>query len=158
MLYSQPFNLKMRTRILHARFAVRKSRPGVGQGLFATDILNKGDFILEYAGKKIPTRVADSLSSRYLFEIDRKWTIDGSKRSNIARYINHSCEPNCEGELHGGRILIYATRNIVRGEELTINYGEEYFNEFIRPIGCKCEKCILEVSSYSPSLPLPQMS
>ena len=136
----------MRTKILQARFAIRKSRPGLGQGLFATASLRKGDFVLEYAGKRIPTRRADSMSSRYLFEIDRKWTVDGSKRSNIARYINHSCEPNCEGAIRGGRGLIYSTRAIEKGEELTINYGEEYFNEFIKPIGCKCDKCAVGFS------------
>lgn len=131
----------MRTRILHARFAIRKSRPGLGHGLFATASLGRGDFILEYTGRRIPTRQADALASRYLFEIDRRWTIDGSSRSNIARYINHSCTPNCEGDIRDGRILIYAARDIVKGEEFTIDYGEEYFDEFIRPTGCKCMKC-----------------
>lgn len=142
----------MRTRIFHARFAVRKSRPGLGHGLFATAALKKGDFVLEYTGRRIPTRKADSLSSRYLFEIDGRWTIDGSSRSNIARYINHSCEPNCEGDLREARILIYAARDIARGEELTIDYGEEYFAEFIRPVGCKCQKCSEQQTANSEQL------
>ena len=131
----------MKTRILHARFAIRKSRPGLGHGLFATAPLKSGDFVLEYTGRKIPTPRADTLPTRYLFEIDRRWTIDGSSRSNIARYINHSCSPNCEGDIRGGRILIYAARDIKKGEEFTIDYGEEYFDEFIKPVGCKCNKC-----------------
>lgn len=131
----------MRRSILQAKYAVRKSRPGLGQGLFATSGISRGDFVLEYVGKRIPTSLADTLKSRYLFEIDRKWTVDGSVRSNIARYINHSCAPNCEAELREGRILIYAARQIAKGEELTIDYGEEYFDEFIRPVGCKCEAC-----------------
>ena len=131
----------MRRTILHARFAIRKSRPGLGHGLFATQAMRKGDFILEYTGHKIPTLLADTLKARYLFEIDRRWTVDGSERSNIARYINHSCDPNCEAELRQGHILIHAARDIKKGEELGMNYGEEYFDEFIRPIGCKCFKC-----------------
>ena len=84
----------MKTQMLQARFAIRKARPGMGFGLFALVPLRKGDFILEYTGKKIPTPQADVSKSRYLFEIDREWTIDGSLRTNIARYINHSCKPN----------------------------------------------------------------
>lgn len=131
----------MKKSILQARFAVRKVNPDVGQGLFATDWIKKGDFILEYAGKKIPTKRADAMKSRYLFEIDRKWTIDGTTRANLARYINHSCAPNCEAEIKKGKILVYAVRDIAKGEELTIDYGEEYFDEFIRPVGCKCARC-----------------
>lgn len=132
----------MRRTILHARFAVRKARPGLGHGLYATALLRKGDFIVEYSGKQISTSYADTLKTRYLFEIDGTWTIDGSDMHNIARYVNHSCEPNCECEIRDGRVLIYATRDIEKGEEITIDYGEEYFDEFIRPVGCKCERCV----------------
>lgn len=121
---------------------VRRSRPGLGRGLFTTVPITKGDFVIEYTGKKIPTAYADTLKTRYLFEIDSDWTIDGSSPENTARYINHSCRPNCESELRDGRILIYAVRNIQKGEELTMDYGDEYFDEFIRPHGCKCEKCL----------------
>ncbi len=135
----------MRRTLLQARFAVRRSRPGLGHGLFATGAIKKGDFILEYRGEKIPTPYADTLASRYLFEIDNKWTIDGKTRSNIARYINHSCEPNCEAEIRGEHILIYATCDVQQGEELSIDYGEEYFDEFIKPTGCKCARCAREL-------------
>lgn len=121
-----------------APVVVRKSRSGTGQGLFAAVSIKKGDFILEYTGTKIPTVLADISKSRYLFEIDSEWTIDGSPRSNIARYINHSCEPNAEAEIHDGKILISAVRDIEGGEEVTIDYDTEYFDEFIRPVGCKC--------------------
>lgn len=131
----------MRGTILQAKFAVRKSRPGLGHGLFATSVLRCGDFVLEYKGKRIPTAFADTLKSRYLFEIDQSWTIDGATRANIARYVNHSCEPNCEATIRDGHVLIYAARNIAQGEEITIDYGEEYFDEFIRPLGCKCAAC-----------------
>lgn len=96
---------------------------------------------MEYTGKKIPTHVADALKTRYLFELDSEWTIDGEEESNIARYINHACTPNAEAEIHDDRILISATRDILPGEEITIDYGEEYFDEFIRPAGCKCQAC-----------------
>ncbi len=120
--------------------------PGLGHGLFATASHKKGGFILEYIGKRIPTFMADESRSRYLFEVDGEWTIEGSLKSNIARYINHSCVPNCGVELREGHILIYASRNIENGEEFTIDYGEEYFEEFIRPVGCKCRHCAFSVS------------
>ena len=123
---------------IDARFEIRESMPDVGQGLFATAPIGRGDFILEYTGEKIPTALADTSKSRYLFEIDEDWTIDGSSLSNIARYINHSCEPNTEAQIEDGHIMIYALRNISTGEELTIDYDTEYFDEFIRPLGCKC--------------------
>ena len=121
-----------------ARVAVRRGRPGTGLGLFATDYFKKGEMVIEYTGKKITTKKADTLGTKYLFEIDEKWTIDGSPRTNLARYVNHACEPNCEAEIDGTRIFYYAMRPIDSGEELTIDYGEEYFDEFIKPYGCKC--------------------
>ncbi len=124
------------------RFVVRKSAAGKGQGLFALKPIKKGDFILEYIGRKIPTALADTLTTRYLFEIDEKWTIDGSERSNAARYINHSCDPNCEVYIEKSRIMIYAVKNIAVGEELSYDYGDEYFDEFLRPVGCRCGSAI----------------
>lgn len=119
------------------RFTLKKSH-GKGLGLFANVPLTKGDFVIEYTGKKIPTHIADTLTTKYLFEIDSDWTIDGAVRSNTARYINHSCDPNCEAEIRDGRIMIYAVRDIAREEELTFDYGDEYFNEFLRRPGCRC--------------------
>ena len=132
-----------------ARYITRRSKPGLGNGLFATAPIQKGEFILEYTGKRIPTKEADELTTRYLFEIDDQWTIDGSTRSNTARYVNHSCRPNCEARIEKGKILYYATRNIKEGEEIVIDYGDEYFDEFIRPYGCKCGVCNEEFRSQS---------
>ncbi len=131
----------MRAAILHARFAVRRSKPGLGYGLFAAASIREGDFVLEYKGRHIPSAATDTMKTRYLFEVDASWTIDGSSRDNTARYINHSCAPNCEAELKDGKVLIFASRDIEHGEELSIDYGEEYFKEFIEPYGCKCAKC-----------------
>ena len=139
----------MRITTVHDdRFVVRNSRPGTGLGLFATTTIRKGDFILEYTGEKIPTRIADESPSRYLFEIDDEWTIDGETLGNTARYINHDCHPNTEAEIsEDDRIEIHATRDIASGEELTIDYGDEYFDEFIRPVVCKCASCEKELVS-----------
>lgn len=127
-------------------FHIRKSRSG--KGLFAARSIKKGEFVIEYTGKRMPTKEADELSTRYLFDLENGWTIDGSPMSNIARWINHSCEPNCETDIQDERILIFAVRDIAVGEELSFDYGEEYFDEFIKPVGCTCNAC---VSSPAPT-------
>lgn len=122
----------------------------MGLGLFARVTIKDGDFILEYTGERIATAFADALNTKYLFEINKAWTIDGSPRSNTARYINHACEPNCEADIKKGKIMIHACRDISIGEELTMDYGEEYFDEFIKPYGCKCASCEAEKVPESP--------
>ena len=121
-----------------AAVEVKPSHSGMGDGLFAAGDIGKGDFIVEYTGKIITTKAADALKTRYLFELDEDWTIDGEGLSNTARYINHGCSPNAEAEIQDGHILISALRVIRAGEEITIDYGEEYFDEFIKASGCKC--------------------
>lgn len=128
----------MESTTIDPRFEIRDCGPAVGDGLFARTAIKKGDFVLEYTGAKIPTKIADDSPSRYLFEIDEDWTLDGPVPGNTAGYINHSCEPNVEAEIEDGRINIYATRDIAAGEELGIDYGDEYYDEFIKPIGCRC--------------------
>ncbi len=119
-------------------YEIRDVGTSVGKGLFATEVIPKGTFIIEYTGKKIPTKIADELDTRYLFELDDEWTIDGEDESNTARYINHSCDPNAEAEIEDDKILISAIKDIPAGEEITFDYGQEYFDEFIKPVGCKC--------------------
>lgn len=85
---------------------------------------------------------ADRKGGKYLFEISSRRTVDGTGRDNTARYINHSCRPNCEVDVKNGRIYIYAIKNIKEGEELHYDYGKEYVDEYIKPHGCKCEKCL----------------
>jgi len=121
-------------------FKVFRTGNGAGFGLKTLVPFKKGDFVIEYIGKKEKNKDVEFNTTKYLFEIDDKYTIDGSPRFNIARYINHSCDPNCEVEIEKGHINIYALRKIEPGEEITYDYGEEYFDEFIKPFGCKCPK------------------
>src|SRR6266699_7303359 len=76
-----------------------------------------------------------------MFEINSRWTVDGSARSNSGRYANHSCRPNAESELKKSKVILRAIRAIEVGEEITYDYGEEYFELFIKPNGCRCAKC-----------------
>jgi uncharacterized protein len=124
-----------------SRRPYRVGRSRTGLGVFATKPIAKGDFIIKYWGPRLPNKKADELDNRYLFEINKRWTIDGSPRRNIARYINHSCRPNAETDIVKGEILISAIKNITPGDEITYDYGKDHFEGFIKPKGCQCEKC-----------------
>jgi SET domain-containing protein len=122
-------------------FVVKRSSAGLG--LFAARAYKKGDLVIEYTGEVISDDEAQRRGGRYLFELNDKWTIDGKGRENTARYINHSCKPNCYPELNDEetRVFIYAKRAIEPGEELTYNYGSYYFKMIMGPHGCRCESC-----------------
>ena len=129
------------TKEARSIYVVKQAAKGTGKGLFATGDISKGAFIIEYKGERIPNEKADTLGTRYLFDLENGFSLDGSPMWNTARWVNHSCEPNAEAELDeedGGRIRIYAATDIAEGEEITIDYGEDYFKDFIRPYGCKC--------------------
>src|SRR5262245_12831974 len=83
-------------------FRIGRSRTGLG--LFATEPIKKGAFIVEYTGRKLTDEQADKLEARgnrYLYEINSRWTIDGKSRKNLGRYANHSCRPNAESHTIG---------------------------------------------------------
>jgi SET domain-containing protein len=117
-------------------------RTATGLGLFTLRPIPSGKRIIEYTGPLISNEEVDKRRGRYFFGVNSRWSIDGSPRSNIARYINHSCRPNAEAFVSGRRVWIWSKRNIKAGEEITYNYGEEYFKDLIKPKGCKCEKCL----------------
>ena len=104
-----------------------------GQGVFARKKIPAGTQILEYEGKRITNEEADELESAdpdnpyhtFFFMISAGMIIDGNQDGNDARWINHSCEPNCETEEdeNGERVFVLAMRDIERGEELTFDYG-----------------------------------
>jgi SET domain-containing protein len=120
-------------------FRVRRSKAGLG--LFATAPIRKGAFIVRYTGRRITNVEADANENQYLFELNSRWTIDGKSRTNVARYINHSCRPNAEVYFVGHTIKIRARRNIKPGEEIGYDYGRDHFDAYIKPKGCRCVKC-----------------
>lgn len=123
------------------KLQVKRSRAGLG--LFAAMPFAKGELVIEYTGEVISEAEANRRGGKYLFELNDHWTIDGTNRSNVARYINHSCRPNCYPELNEDetKVFIYAKRKIAPGEELTYHYGKDYFERVVKPLGCRCEKC-----------------
>ena len=117
-------------------------RTATGLGLFASENIPAGKRIIEYVGPFVSNEEVDRRSwGKYFFAVNTKWSIDGTERSNTARYINHSCRPNAEAFVTGRRVWIWSKRRIKAGEEITYDYGKEYFDMHIKPVGCKCEKC-----------------
>src|ERR1700694_1365068 len=123
----------------------RCGRSRTGLGLFATRPIKKGAKIVRYIGPLLDSKKKkdDAIENKYLFELNNRWTIDGSVRKNIARYINHACKPNAESDVmpRKRKVVIRAIKNIAPGEEINYDYGTDYFKAYLKPIGCKCAAC-----------------
>jgi hypothetical protein len=123
----------------------RVGRSRTGLGLFATKPIKKGTKIIRYFGPLLDSKKKkdDAIENKYLFELNGRWTIDGSVRENIARYINHACKPNAESDVkpRKRKVFIRAIKNIEPGEEINYDYGTDYFKAYLKPIGCKCAAC-----------------
>lgn len=112
-----------------------------GYGVFATSTIPKNKRIIDYAGEKISNRESLRRERRYLanghiwcFKLNRSWVIDAAVGGNVARFINHSCRPNCYSHIVGDTIWIRASRTIKTGEELTYNY----YTDGEGSIPCRC--------------------
>ena len=108
-----------------------------GSGVFATKNIKKNTRIIEYVGEKITKKEGDKRSV-YIFELNKKYDIDGSPKYNTARYLNHSCNPNCEVDVINNEIWISSIKSIKSGAELTYDYGYAFdLNDYKDHI-CKC--------------------
>src|ERR1700709_2079353 len=123
----------------------RVGRSRTGRGLCATEPSKKGAKIVRYFGPILDSKKKkdDAIENKYLFELNGRWTIDGSVRENIARYINHACKPNAESDVspRKRKVVIRAIKNIEPGQEINYDYGTDYFKAYLKPIGCKCDAC-----------------
>src|SRR6202051_1594772 len=123
----------------------RVGRSRTGLGLFATKKIKKGTKIVRYFGPLLDSKKKkdDAIENKYLFELNNRWTIDGSVRENVARYINHACRPNAESDVkpRKRKVFIRAIKNIEPGDEINYDYGTDYFKAYLKPIGCKCVAC-----------------
>jgi hypothetical protein len=122
----------------------RVGRAFTGLGLFATRPIKKRERIVEYTGPRLSEAKAtreEVQGNRYLFEISKDITIDGTTRRNVARYANHSCNPNAEAVVFRKRVYIKALRRIKPDEEITYNYGGDYLRNVIGKSNCKCGRC-----------------
>lgn len=109
------------------------------RGVFAACDIKKGIRVIEYTGKKLTLAQVARSKSDYLFQLNSKVHIDGK---NTARYINHSCDPNCEVDISKGQIWIKTIREIKKGEELVYSYSYDLEESKDYPCGCGVKKCV----------------
>ena len=136
---------------------LRKSRIH-GKGIIAAKNIKKNTKIIQYIGEKISKKEGDRRSAErikkylnkknegsvYIFELNKKYDIDGSPLYNKARYINHSCNPNCEVDIIDNEIWIKSIKNIKKNTELNYDYGYPFDIDDFTDHECKCgsKKCI----------------
>lgn len=130
----------IRPALVPCPWQVEVRKASAGLGLFAAEAIPARSFVIEYAGRLLSEDEFQRSRSLYLFDIGPKGALDGSPRWNLARYINHSCAPNCTYTIRRKRVLIRSLRDIAAGEELTYDYGAEYFDEYIGA-NCQCVTC-----------------
>ena len=126
-----------------------------GRGVFATRKIPEGTRLIEYRGEVISDEEADrrypffddERHHTFLFRLDSGDAIDAGPSRSIAKYINHSCDPNCEAVEEDDRIFIDAIRDIARGEELVYDYNyvldepHNAANKKLYPCNCGAKKC-----------------
>jgi SET domain-containing protein len=120
---------------------VRRRSKLHGWGVFAREPITKNTRVVDYAGELIDHRESFKRETKYLkrgeiwcFTVNRRWVRDANVGGNIARFINHSCHPNCYSQIVGKTIWIRAGRNIRAGEELTY----DYHTDGEHTIACRC--------------------
>lgn len=116
-----------------------------GRGGFARKAIPAETVVIEYVGERVDkqesARRCDD-GNPYIFTINDDWDIDGDVPTNPARFLNHSCAPNCEAQQEEDRIWIVALREIPAGEELTFNYGYDLADWRDHPCGCGARECL----------------
>lgn len=138
----------------------RLGRSLTGLGLFATRPIKKKSRIAEYRGRRLGIDAAlkaEKSGNRYLYEVNSKITIDGAKHGNIARYFNHSCNPNCDTFIRNKRVFIRTLRNIKPEEELTYDYGRDYLKNVIGLQNCLCSRCRKRRKKHAAELRLKRL-
>jgi len=116
-----------------------------GTGGYARQDIPARTAVIEYVGEKITKAealVRCEANNEYIFILDDEFDLDGNVSWNPARFINHSCAPNCEAEVDAGRITIIALRDIPVGEELTFNYGYDLEDYRDHPCQCGASECL----------------
>ena len=137
------------------KYVYKKRSRIQGLGLYARSLIPQGARIIEYIGEKITKAEADRRGPKlveyakkhkqsgavYIFVLNKRYDIDGHVEYNTAKYINHSCDPNCEVEIIRGHIWIIALRDIQKGEEIFYNYGYDIDTYVEHPCLCKSSCC-----------------
>jgi len=138
-----------------SKIDVRKSKVH-GSGVFAACDIKKGEKVIEYVGRIVTKDEAEDIADEqleksnghkdcggvYIFELNKKYDIDGNVSWNPARFINHSCDPNCETEGDDERIWVIALKAIKKGEELSYDYCYDIDNWDEHPCKCGAKSCV----------------
>ena len=122
-----------------------KNSPIHGMGGFARRMIARGEGIIEYVGEiitKEESLVRSEQNNEYIFALDAARDLDGNVDWNPARFLNHSCAPNCEAQWIAGGIWVVAIREIGAGEELTFNYGYDLADYREHPCHCGADTCV----------------
>lgn len=140
------------------------------RGMFALEDIPKATRIIEYVGEKITKKESEKRCLEwekkarkrgaglvYIFDLDKHFDLDGNVPGNPAKYINHSCEENCEAIDEDGRIYIYSKRKIKKGDELSFDYGYELEHFMDHPCLCGSEKCVGYIVEKSKRTKLKKM-
>lgn len=121
---------------------LRKRSKLHGYGVFAMEPINKNRRIIDYAGELITNKQSENREDRYLkkgciwvFRVNRNWSRDAAVGGNDARFINHSCTPNCWIDVVDKTIWVRAAKFIAKGEELTYDYNTE--GDKVIPCACR---------------------
>ncbi len=129
-------------------YRIKKSKID-NKGLYASCDIKDRTKIIEYKGKIVTKKFVeanpkfDNEKAIYLFNINKKYDLDGDFKYNTARLINHSCDPNCEVYGTGLKVWVYAIRDIKKGEELSYDYGFSFDQDY-KDFPCRCgsKKCV----------------
>ena len=127
-----------------------------GIGVFAKTKVPKDKKVIEYIGEKITkkesarrsialiekNRGSETDGAVYIFEVNKRHDIDGNIPENTARFINHSCDPNCEPDVIKNRVWLISTRKIKKGEELSYNYGFDLDDYEEHQCRCGAKECV----------------
>ena len=147
--------LQMRKPVTSPYVVVRHSKIH-GNGVFAKKDIPKGAKVIEYVGEKVTKKESDKRADDvierashkageglvYMFELNKRYDIDGNVSWNTARFINHSCDPNCETDIENDRIWITAIKDIKKGEELSYDYGYDFEHYEDHPCKCGSKNCV----------------
>lgn len=127
-----------------------------GTGVYARVDIKKGTHIIEYVGERVTKKESDRRAQKplsnnaendemgavYIFELNKRYDLDGFVDYNTARFINHSCDPNCESEILKGRVWIIAIKDIKKGDEITYNYNYSWEDHEDHPCYCGTKRCV----------------
>ncbi len=150
-----PRPLKANPPLAASRWIETRQSSIHGRGVYAACIIPSDTRVIEYTGERITKTEARLREQQrlarqkrggddcvYIFDLNKKWDLDGRSTRNLARLINHSCTPNCRAETIRGRVWIIARREIAAGEEITFDYGFPYAEWRLHPCRCGSTRCV----------------